>query len=48
MKSKVLQWFHWLGDAMTHALGSLDDRHLAPPPIGPQPYSDVPVRKVRD
>ena len=41
MKTTVVQWFQWFGEAMTHALGSFDDRHLQPPPIGTQPYRDT-------
>ncbi len=48
MKATVLHWFHWLGEAMEHALGSFHDRHLQPPPIGPQPYQDIPEKHVRD
>ena len=48
MKATVVHWFHWLGEAMTHTLGSNQDRHLQPPPIGPQPYSDVPDKSLRD
>ena len=48
MKAKVLHWFHWLGEAMVHALGSEQDRHLKPPPIGPQPYRDVPSQSFRN
>ncbi|MEB3254683.1 MAG: hypothetical protein VKI93_08225 [Synechococcus sp.] len=48
MKSAVLHWFHWFGEAMTHALGSVNDRHLQPPPIGPQPYRDVPDKRARE
>ena len=40
MKTTVVQWFQWFGEAMTHALGSFNDRHLQPPPIGTQPYRD--------
>ena len=36
MKTTVAQWFQWFGEAMTHALGSFNDRHLQPPPIGTQ------------
>ena len=28
MKTTVVQWFQWFGEAMTHALGSFNDRHL--------------------
>ena len=48
MKTTVVQWFHWFGEAMTHALGSFDDRHLQPPPIGTQPYRDMPDKRARD
>ena len=44
----ISHWFHWLGEAaMGHALGSARDRRLEPPPIGPQPYRDVPEKQVR-
>ena len=48
MKAKLLHWFHWLGEAMVHALGSEQDRHLQQPPIGPQPYRDVPSQSFRN
>ena len=44
MKSTVLHWLHWFGEAMVHTLGLEQDRHLQPPPIGPQPYRDVPTK----
>jgi len=47
MKTTISHWFHWLGEAMGHALGSARDRRLEPPPIGPQPYRDVPEKQVR-
>ena len=40
--SKVIKW---LGDAMAHALGAIEDKHLVPPPIGPQPYRDTPSKR---
>ena len=43
----ISHWFHWLGEAMGHALGSARDRRLEPPLIGPQPYRDVPEKQVR-
>lgn len=48
MKSAFAHWFEWFGEAMSHALGSLQDRHLQPPSIGPQPYRDVPTKRMRD
>ena len=48
MKTTVVQWFQWFGEAMTHALGSFNDRHLQPPPIGTQPYRDTPDKRARD
>ena len=48
MKSTVLHLFHWFGEAMVHTLGLEQDRHLQPPPIGPQPYRDVPTKPIRD
>ena len=48
MKTTVAQWFQWFGEALTHALGSFDDRHLQPPPIGTQPYRDTPDKRARD
>ena len=44
MKTTVVQWFQWFGEAMTHALGSFNDRHLlrrrsAPSPTGTRPTS---------
>ena len=48
MKSAVLHWFHKFGEALTHARGSADDRHLQPPPIGMQPFRDVPDKRARD
>ena len=48
MKTTVVQLFHWFGEGMTHALGSFDDRHLQPPPIGTQPYRDTPDKRARD
>ena len=43
----ISYWFDWLGEAMGHALGSARDRRLEPPPIGPQPYRDVPEKQLR-
>ena len=48
MKTTVVQWFQWFGEAMTQALGSFNDRHLQPPPIGTQPYRDTPDKRARD
>ena len=48
MKTTFVQWFQWFGEAMTHALGSFNDRHLQPPPIGTQPYRDTPNKRARD
>ena len=48
MKSTVLHWLHWFGEAMVHTLGLEQDRHLQPPPIGPQPYRDVPTKPIKD
>ena len=48
MKTTGVQWFQWFGEAMTHALGSVNDRHLQPPPIGTQPYRDTPDKRARD
>ena len=48
MKAAVLHWFHWLGEAMPYTLGSNQDRRLQPPPIGPQPYRDVPQKHPKD
>ncbi len=48
MKSKVGNWVQWLGEAMTHTLGTAQDRHLQPPPIGPQPYRDRPEKTIKD
>ena len=48
MKTTVVQWFQWFGEAMTHALGSFNDRHLQHPPIGTQPYRDTPDKRARD
>ena len=48
MKSAVVLWFTKFGEALTHALGSTTDRHLQPPPIGMQPFRDVPDKRARD
>ena len=48
MKSTVRHLFHWFGEALTHALGTTTDRHLEPPPIGMQPFRDVPDKRARD
>ena len=48
MKSTVRHLFNWFGEALTHALGTTTDRHLEPPPIGMQPFRDVPDKRARD
>lgn len=48
MKSKLANWLNWFGEAVVHTLGSGQDRHLQPPPIGMQPYRDVPAKNIRD
>ena len=48
MKTTVVQWFEWFGEAMPQALGPLNARHLQPPPIGTQPYRDTPDKRARN
>jgi hypothetical protein len=39
--------FQWWGDAFAHAMGSvdLDEKRQVPPPIGIQPYRDIPLKR---
>ena len=48
MKTTVVHWFQWVGEAMTDALGSFNDRLLQPPPIGTEHYRDTPDKRARD
>ena len=38
--------FQWWGDAFAHAMGAvdLDEKRQVPPPIGIQPYRDIPCK----
>ena len=38
--------FQWWGDAFAHAMGAvdLDEKRQVPPPIGIQPYRDIPFK----
>ena len=47
MKTTVVQWFQWFGEAMTPALGSFNARHLPPPPLGTPPYRATPDTRAR-
>ena len=35
---------HWLAEALEFTLGNPSDESHLPPPIGPQPYSDIPKK----
>jgi hypothetical protein len=38
--------FQWWGDAFAHAMGAvdLDEKRQVPPPIGVQPFRDIPLK----
>ena len=39
--------FKWFGDAFAHAMGAVDaeEKRHVPPPIGMQPYRDIPLKR---